>query len=70
MFRAGSYIKKNGNKKYCIDHALFAEWDYKDEKEAFEEAKKWLMDYINSLSDELYYKERQNDTTRNNQRTK
>lgn len=53
MFRAGSYIKKGGGKKYCIDHALFAEWDYKDRKAAFEAGKQWVIEHVTTLSDEL-----------------
>ena len=53
MFRAGSYVKKSGDKKYYIDFALFAECDYKDKKSAFEAAKQWIFNYIKSLKKEL-----------------
>lgn len=54
MFRAGSYIKKNnGNRKYYIDYALFAEWDYKDKQEAFDNAVDWVYEYIDELTNEL-----------------
>lgn len=53
MFRAGVYIKKCGNKKYSIDFALFAEWDYMNAEDAFEHAKNWIMEYIKRLTDEL-----------------
>lgn len=53
MFRAGSYIKKKGGKKYYIDYELFAEWDYKDKQTAFEEAKAYIFGYMKHLSKEL-----------------
>lgn len=53
MFRAGSYIKKNGDKKYYIDYELFAEWDYKDKQTAFEEAKSYIFEYMKHLINEL-----------------
>ena len=53
MFRAGSYIKKKGEKKYYIDYELFAEWDYKDKQTAFEEAKSYIFEYMKHLSKEL-----------------
>lgn len=53
MFRAGTYIKKGGNKKYAIEWALFAEWDYKNTDDAFEHAKVWLMEHIDLLIGEL-----------------
>ncbi len=53
MFRAGTYIKKSGNKKYAVDWNLFAEWDYKDAEDAFEHAKDWLLQQIVLLTEEL-----------------
>ena len=53
MFRAGSYIKKGGGKRYSIDYELFAEWDYQSTQDAFEHAKKCLSDYMGRLIDEL-----------------
>ena len=57
MFRAGSYVKKFYGRKYYLDYALFAEWDYKDKQTAFENAKQWLFDYIEQLIGELSIKE-------------
>lgn len=53
MFRAGSYVKKKGDRKYFLDFELFAEWDYKDKQTAFEEAKSHIFEYMKHLSNEL-----------------
>lgn len=53
MFRAGSYVKKNGGKRYYLDCGLFAEWDYKDKQTAFEEAKLWVKECIENIGGEL-----------------
>ena len=55
MFRAGSYVKKKGGKKYYLDYELFAEWDYKDKQTAFEEAKTYIFEYIKHLGNELQF---------------
>ena len=53
MFRAGSYIKKNRGRRYCIDYQLFAEWDYQSAQDAFEHAKQYMSDYMECLIGEL-----------------
>lgn len=52
MFRAGAYVIIRG-RNYSIDCGLFAEWDYKDKQTAFENAKKWVFDYMKQLRGEL-----------------
>ena len=52
MFRAGSYVKIN-DRRYVLNYALFAEWDYRDKQTAFEAAKQWVLDQILELSKEL-----------------
>lgn len=59
MFRAGSYIKKGGGKKYYIDCELFAEWDYQDKQSAFKAAKQWIFDYLERLKSEINIIEKQ-----------
>lgn len=53
MYRAGVYIKKSSDRKYLIDFSLFAEWDYRNEQEAFAQAKSWLIEYTALLTKEL-----------------
>ena len=60
VLKASINFQSKKGRLYEIESCLFDIRDYKDEETAREEAKNWLFDIIEQLSEELHSEERDN----------